>query len=161
MFSSELDTAAQELILRCLSQGKKIVVAESCTGGLLSGLLTSIAGSSKVLERGFVTYSNEAKVELLGVDPELILAHGAVSANVAAAMAQGALHHSHADISLAITGIAGPGGGTADKPVGLVYFGIATRNAPVGVQKHRFGEVGRAQVREAAVTTALQILAGL
>src|SRR5487761_2035192 len=103
MFSSELDTAAQELILRCLSQGKKIVVAESCTGGLLSGLLTSIAGSSKVLERGFVTYSNEAKVELLGVDPELILAHGAVSANVAAAMAQGALHHSHADISLAIT----------------------------------------------------------
>ena len=111
------------------ARGLRIATAESCTGGLVAGALTAIAGSSDVFDRGFVTYSNEAKAEMLGVDPRLIETHGAVSPETAEAMAKGALAHARADIVVAVTGIAGPGGGSAQKPVGLVYFGTASASA--------------------------------
>src|SRR5215813_13385728 len=122
MVDRELTEAARALLDLCRRKRLKLAAAESCTGGLLAGLLTEIPGSSDVFERGFVTYSNQAKQEMLGVTQSLIAAHGAVSAEVARAMAQGALNHAPAHLSVAITGIAGPGGGTADKPVGLVYL---------------------------------------
>jgi nicotinamide-nucleotide amidase len=151
-------TGAAELLERYRRAGRKIATAESCTGGLVAGALTDIAGSSDVVERGFVTYSNEAKAELLGVPTEILAKHGAVSAQVARAMAEGALKHSRADVAVAITGIAGPGGATAGKPVGLVYFGLAAKGAETRVERHQFSG-DRAAVREASVTTALGLLA--
>ena len=136
----------------------KIATAESCTGGLVVALLTEIAGSSAVVERGFVTYSNEAKTELIGVPESLIVAHGAVSEPVARAMAEGALQHSRADVTVAITGIAGPGGATATKPVGLVHFGLAGRGAAVVHLERRYGDLGRETVRRRAVEDALGLL---
>ena len=136
----------------------KIATAESCTGGLVVALLTEIAGSSAVVERGFVTYSNEAKTELIGVPESLIVAHGAVSEPVARAMAEGALRHSRADVTVAITGIAGPGGATATKPVGLVHFGLARRGAAVLHLERRYGDLGRETVRRRAVEDALGLL---
>ena len=135
-----------------------IATAESCTGGLVAALLTEIAGSSAVVERGFVTYSNEAKTELVGVPADLIAAHGAVSEPVARAMAEGALAHSRAHVAVAITGIAGPGGATAAKPVGLVHFGLARRGAPVVHLERRYGDPGREIVRRRAVEDALGLL---
>jgi nicotinamide-nucleotide amidase len=135
-----------------------IATAESCTGGLVAALLTEIAGSSAVVERGFVTYSNEAKTELVGVPADLIAAHGAVSEPVARAMAEGALAHSRAHVAVAITGIAGPGGATAAKPVGLVHFGLARRGAPVLHLGRRYGDLGREIVRRRAVEDALGLL---
>ena len=135
-----------------------IATAESCTGGLVAALLTEIAGSSAVVERGFVTYSNEAKTELVGVPADLIAAHGAVSEPVARAMAEGALAHSRAHVAVAITGIAGPGGATAAKPVGLVHFGLARRGAPVLHLERRYGDLGREIVRRRAVEDALGLL---
>ena len=140
------------------SQKRKVATAESCTGGLVAGLLTEIPGSSAVVERGFVTYSNAAKAEMLGVPPALIEAHGAVSAPVAAAMAEGALTASHADIAVAITGVAGPGGGTALKPVGLVHFALAQKGRVALCTEKRFGDLGRAAIRRAAVVTALEMI---
>jgi nicotinamide-nucleotide amidase len=134
-----------------------IAIAESCTGGLVAAAITDIAGSSAVLDRGFVTYSNSAKVEMLGVSHELILAHGAVSAEVARAMAEGAVNHSHAQIGIAITGIAGPGGGNDLKPVGLVHFACATPAKTVHLER-RFEDLGRVGIRKAAVATALQLV---
>lgn len=134
-----------------------VATAESCTGGLVAAAITDIAGSSAVLDRGFVTYSNAAKSQMLGVAAELIEAHGAVSAEVARAMAEGALHHSNANIAVAITGIAGPGGGSELKPVGLVHFACATREKTVHSEK-RFGDLGRDNIRAAAVKTALQLI---
>ena len=122
-----LNTRAASLLERYRKAGWMIVTAESCTGGLVAGLLTEIPGSSSVVERGFVTYSNEAKNECIGVPMSLIVAHGAVGPQVAAAMAEGALRHSRADISVAITGVAGPGGGSPEKPVGLVQFATARK----------------------------------
>jgi nicotinamide-nucleotide amidase len=136
----------------------KIATAESCTGGLVVALLTEIAGSSAVVERGFVTYSNEAKTELIGVPESLIVAHGAVSEPVARAMAEGALRHSRADVTVAITGIAGPGGATVAKPVGLVHFGLARRGAAVLHLERRYGDLGREAVRRRAVEDALGLL---
>ena len=136
----------------------KIATAESCTGGLVAALLTEIAGSSAVVERGFVTYSNEAKTELIGVPADLIAAHGAVSEPVARAMAEGALRHSRADVTVAITGIAGPGGATATKPVGLVHFGLARRGAAVLHLERHYGDLGREAVRRRAVEDALGLL---
>jgi nicotinamide-nucleotide amidase len=136
----------------------KIATAESCTGGLVVALLTEIAGSSAVVERGFVTYSNEAKTELIGVPESLIVAHGAVSEPVARAMAEGALRHSRADVTVAITGIAGPGGATDTKPVGLVHFGLARRGAAVLHLERRYGDLGRETVRRRAVEDALGLL---
>jgi nicotinamide-nucleotide amidase len=136
----------------------KIATAESCTGGLVASLLTEIPGSSSVIERGFVTYSNEAKTELLGVPSELIATHGAVSEAVAWAMAAGALTHSKADVAVAVTGIAGPGGATATKPVGLVHFGLAFREEPIRTLERRYGDLGRRLVRHRAVEDALGLL---
>ena len=157
-FDAALEDRARRLVERYAAAGLKIVTAESCTGGLVAGLITEIAGSSAVLERGFVVYSNEAKVGLLGVAPETLAAVGAVSAQTAREMAAGALEHSRADISVSITGVAGPGGGSAEKPVGLVHFACARRNGPVVHVERRFGDIGRSAVRRAAIEQALDLL---
>src|ERR1700761_8344301 len=125
MFGDALLAEARDLLAAARGNNFRIATAESCTGGLIAALLTEIPGSSDVVERGFVTYSNESKRELLGVPAELIARHGAVSAEVARAMALGALGHARADLSVAVTGVAGPGGGTTDKPVGLVHLAAA------------------------------------
>jgi nicotinamide-nucleotide amidase len=153
-----LEERAAALLEACRARGLRIATAESCTGGLVSALLTEIAGSSAVVERGFVTYSNEAKAELLGVDPSLIVRHGAVSEPVARAMAEGALARSPADLAVAITGVAGPGGGSDAKPVGLVHFGLARRGEAVRHLERRYGDLGRREVRLRAVADALTLL---
>lgn len=158
MFDLELTEKAGKIIHDAQAAGRMIATAESCTGGLLAGLLTEIAGSSAVFERGFVTYSNAAKSGLLGVDPGLIEAHGAVSAEVANAMVLGAIQHSRADIAISITGIAGPGGGTAQKPVGLVYLGCAFRNGETLISRQMLGDIGRSAVRHATLVQALNLL---
>lgn len=149
------DTAA--LLDLCRARGILLATAESCTGGLIAAALTAVPGSSDVVDRGFVTYSNEAKTELVEVPPRLIATHGAVSAEVAGAMAEGALRRSRAAIALSVTGVAGPGGGSADKPVGLVWFGVARTGAPTRTGRQIFpGD--RAAVREASVVHALGLL---
>jgi nicotinamide-nucleotide amidase len=148
---------ADAVLAACREKGMKLATAESCTGGMVAAALTDIAGSSDVVERGFVTYSNEAKSELLGVPPSLIATHGAVSAEVAAAMADGALARAPVDVSVAITGIAGPGGGTATKPVGLVWFAAARRGGQIVTETHIFSG-DRAAVRHAATRRALELL---
>ena len=158
MTTFDLKLAAAETLVALKARGWTMATAESCTGGLVAGALTDIPGSSDVVERGFVTYSNTAKSDLLGVAPDLIAAHGAVSRPVAEAMAQGALAHAPVDIAVAITGVAGPGGGTADKPVGLVHFAVATRSGALTWQEQRFGDIGREEVRAASVRTALEML---
>lgn len=150
---------AAVLLDRARAAGVTIATAESCTGGLIAGLLTEIAGSSDVVDRGFVTYSNGAKTDMLGVPAALIDAHGAVSEPVARAMAEGALARSGAGMAVAVTGIAGPGGGSAEKPVGLVHFAVARRGRPTAHAEHRFGDAGRAGVRAATVETALAMMA--
>jgi len=136
----------------------KITTAESCTGGLLAGLFTELAGSSDVFERGFVTYSNRAKHEVLNVPGDLIADVGAVSEAVARAMAEGALDESRANVSIAITGIAGPGGGTAMKPVGTVHIACARENHAILHELHQFGDIGRTDVRIATLEAALNML---
>jgi nicotinamide-nucleotide amidase len=158
MFSNELIERATAFIALCRSKALKTAAAESCTGGLVSGLLTEIAGSSAVFERGFVVYSNEAKEDLLGVPAETLRAHGAVSAETARAMALGALGRSRADIAVSITGIAGPDGGAPHKPVGLVHFGCARADGSLEAIERRYGGIGRSAIRLAAVETALTIL---
>ncbi len=158
MFDDDLARRAAQLIALCRARGLTLATAESCTGGLVAGLITSVAGSSDVFERGFVTYSNEAKVECLGVNAALLDRFGAVSPEVARAMAEGVLERSHADVGVSITGIAGPGGGSAEKPVGLVHFGYGRRDGPAATLEKRFGDLGRAQVRRAAVGVALDLL---
>ena len=157
MFPDDIDRLARKVVEAATARGRAIATAESCTGGLVSGALTAVAGSSAVVERGFVTYSNAAKAELLGVPAELIDRHGAVSEPVARAMAEGALVHSAAAVSVAVTGIAGPGGGSPDNPVGLVHFAAAGPGGLVHVE-HRFGDIGREAVRLASVGVALDLL---
>jgi nicotinamide-nucleotide amidase len=156
---SEADlTAKAEMVLAtCRAAGLMLATAESCTGGMVAAALTDIAGSSDVVERGFVTYSNAAKAELLGVPPALIAAHGAVSAEVAEAMAQGALSRAPVGLAVSITGIAGPGGATPGKPVGLVYFGITRQGSAARTERHVFAG-DRAGVRHAAAMRALELL---
>lgn len=149
---------AEALIAAYTAAGRTIATAESCTGGLVAALLTTVPGSSAVVERGFVTYSNEAKAEAIGVPMDLIRQHGAVSEPVARAMAAGALESSRASVAVAITGIAGPGGGSADKPVGLVHFGLAVRGGGARHLERRYGDLGRAEIRRAAVADALGLL---
>jgi nicotinamide-nucleotide amidase len=156
-----LKPLAAEVIAGATAQGLKIATAESCTGGLVAAALTEIPGASAVVERGLVTYSNEAKVELLGVSASLIAGKGAVSEDVAKAMAEGALAHSAADLAVAITGIAGPDGGSPDKPVGLVHFAVARRGRPVVHARHIFPDAGRAAIRLASVRVALSMLRDL
>ena len=156
-FTPEIVDLATSLLGACRQAGIMLATAESCTGGLIAGALTEIAGSSDVVERGFVTYSNEAKREMLGVPAELIDAHGAVSEPVARAMAEGAVAHSHSTMAIAVTGVAGPGGGTAEKPVGLVHVAVAREGAETCHLECRFGDVGRAPVRIKTVIRALKL----
>ena len=153
----ELVARARQTLSLFEAKRLRIATAESCTGGLIAAVLTAVPGSSAVVERGFVTYSNEAKAEMIGVNPTLIAAHGAVSAPVAIAMAEGALARSHADICVSVTGVAGPGGGSAEKPVGLVHFACARRNGTVRHVERRFGDIGRDDVRAASVIQALDL----
>ena len=148
---------AETLLAACRAKQVMVATAESCTGGLIAGALTAIAGSSDVVDRGFVTYSNEAKNELVGVPMALIAAHGAVSEPVAAAMAEGALARSRATIAISVTGVAGPGGGTAAKPVGLVWFGLAKTGAPT-VTDHQIFPGDRAVIRAAMVAHAFRLI---
>lgn len=157
MFPEDIQTLARQVIEAAAARGLTIATAESCTGGLVAGALTAIAGSSAVVERGFVTYSNAAKTELLGVSAELIEAVGAVSEPVARAMADGALARSRATVSVSVTGIAGPGGGSSDKPVGLVHFAAVGPSGAVHVER-RFGDIGREAVRLESVRAALGLL---
>ena len=156
--SDEIRALAVATLDACESQGLMAATAESCTGGMVAAALTDIPGSSTVVERGFVTYSNEAKAELLGVPMDLILTHGAVSEPVARAMAEGALTHSRADVAVSITGIAGPGGGSAEKPEGLVHLATARRGGATTHDCVEFGAIGRAAVRRASVIRALTML---
>jgi nicotinamide-nucleotide amidase len=150
--------AAKQVLELCRARGLRIATAESCTGGLVAAALTEIAGSSDVVDRGFVTYSNEAKAELLGVPLSTLKRYGAVSTQTAKAMAAGALKNSHADIAISITGIAGPGGGTKQKPVGLVHFAAAKRGGRSIVRKRLYGDIGRGRVRQHSVLDALEML---
>ena len=157
MQDTEILTQAAALLKNCQAAGLMVATAESCTGGLIAGALTEIAGSSAVVDRGFVTYSNEAKQAMLGVPEQLLDSHGAVSAEVAKAMAEGALEASLADLSIAVTGVAGPGGGSAAKPVGLVHFGCARR----GQETHLSAEIfsgDRSAVRRQTIIKALAML---
>lgn len=157
MSDKAIHDLAEKLLARCRAAKRMVATAESCTGGMIAAALTDIAGSSDVVERGFVTYSNRAKTELLGVPAELIARCGAVSEEVAQAMAEGALAHAPVDLAVAVTGVAGPGGGSAEKPVGLVYFGVARRGAAVRVDRCIFpGD--RAAIRRATVAHALYLL---
>ncbi len=158
MFSPELLQMAKELLAALRDKNLRIATAESCTGGLVAGVLTEIAGSSDVFERGFVTYSNASKIELLAVGRDVLDRHGAVSAAVAIAMADGAVKHAHADIAVSVTGIAGPDGGTAAKPVGLVYLAVARSGAAAEAHRCNFGAIGRNAIRLAAVAEALRLL---
>ena len=158
MFPDDLIDRARALIGLCRAQGVILATAESCTGGLLAGLLTEISGSADVLDRGFVTYSNAAKAELLGVPASILDRHGAVSPETALAMAEGTLARSRASLALSITGIAGPTGGTPSKPVGLVHFGLARKGQPTITTERRCGDIGRRRVREEALRQALAML---
>lgn len=158
MFPPPLIETAEKLLATLRARKLMIATAESCTGGLIAGVLTEIAGSSDVVERGFVTYSNEAKMELIGVPKTLIDAHGAVSREVALAMAAGALERSHADVAAAVTGVAGPGGGSEAKPVGLVHVAVHRRgHAPVH-RECRFGDIGRHEIRIATVEAVFEMV---
>lgn len=148
-----------ELLAACRQRDLKLVTAESCTGGLVAAALTAVAGSSSVFDRGFVTYSNEAKTEILGVPKSLIEKHGAVSEPVARAMAEGAIAHSRSDLAVSITGVAGPDGGTAEKPVGLVHFATARRGGQTLAEKRIFAG-DRDAIRLAAVAAALRLIVG-
>jgi len=157
----ELVATAARVLDANRAAGRTVAVAESCTGGLVAAALTEIAGSSDVFERGFVTYSNEAKMESIGVNQDILVTFGAVSVAVAWAMAQGALQHSHADIAVAITGIAGPAGGSEKKPVGTVVFARTVRGDDpdrVVADVRNFGDLGRSEIRRQAALVALELL---
>ncbi len=157
MIDPTILTQAEAVLAVCRAARLRVTTAESCTGGLIAACLTAIAGSSDVVERGFVTYSNEAKTALVGVPEALIAAHGAVSEPVARAMAEGALDRSLAEIAVSVTGVAGPGGGSAEKPVGLVWFGCARAGRPT-VTTHHIFPGDRAEVRRATVARALELV---
>ena len=156
MFSPSLLKLAESILAKARAAKLRLVTAESCTGGLVAGVLTEIPGSSDVLDRGLITYSNKAKTELLGVSAALLDSKGAVSEEVARAMAEGALRHG--DISIAVTGIAGPSGGSKEKPVGLVHFAAARKGRATLHELHRFGDIGRHEIRLRSVEVALRLL---
>ena len=158
MFSAELRAHGETLLAAARIQGLKLATAESCTGGLIAGLLTEIPGSSDVVERGFVTYSNPAKEEMLGVPAAMLRQHGAVSEAVARAMAEGAIRNSTAQLSVSVTGIAGPGGGTDEKPVGLVHIAAARAGEATLHRECHFGDIGRNEIRLKSVETALALV---
>lgn len=160
MFPADLIRGAATLSERLRGRGLMLVTAESCTGGLIAGLLTELSGSSEILERGFVTYSNRAKETELGVSPLHLETHGAVSELVARGMAEGAVKNSEAHVSVAVTGVAGPGGGSIEKPVGLVH--IASHFNDMTLHREcRFGDVGRSEIRLDTIRAAFELVAGL
>ena len=159
--AADLRRLARRVLDLCRARRLRVATAESCTGGLVAGALTEIAGSSDVVDRGFVTYSNEAKEAMLGVPASVLKRHGAVSRETAAAMAKGALKNSLADIAVSITGIAGPGGGSKQKPVGLVYFAAARRGGRRLAARRLYGEIGRSRVRALSVAQALSMIEAL
>ena len=158
MFAADLVRSAEHLLDACRKRGLRLVTVESCTGGLVAALLTEVAGSSDVFDRGFVTYCNAAKVEMLGIAPALIDRHGAVSAAVAVAMAEGALKHSRGDIAVSVTGVAGPGGGTPQKPVGLVYIAVEQRGRSAEASRFNFAGPSRHDIRLESVREALRLV---
>jgi nicotinamide-nucleotide amidase len=158
MSDAALHAGANRVLKLCRARGLRVATAESCTGGLVAAALTEIAGSSDVVDCGFVTYSDEAKVALLGVPAATLKRHGAVSEQTAIAMVAGALKKSRADLAVSITGIAGPGGGSKQKPVGLVYFAAASRDGRCIARKRLFGKIGRRRVRLLSVAEALRLL---
>jgi len=158
MFPSPLLALAQVVIADAREAKLRIATAESCTGGLIGGLLTEIPGSSDVFDRGFIVYSNRAKSDLLGVPGDLIADAGSVSEAVARAMAEGAVENSNAHVAVAVTGVAGPGGGTKLKPVGLVHIAAARERRSILHEAHRFGDIGRGEIRIKAVEAALLLL---
>ncbi|ACP25074.1 competence/damage-inducible protein CinA [Sinorhizobium fredii NGR234] len=158
MWPAYIEAAARAIIADFTERGLKVATAESCTGGLIAAALTEIGGSSSVVDRGFVTYSNEAKIDMLGVDAATLAAHGAVSRETAIEMVRGAIAHSAADLAVAVTGIAGPSGGSVEKPVGLVHLAAAGRSGNLLHREMRYGDIGRDAVRLATVRTALDLL---
>ena len=158
MIDEQLRAAAVALLDLCRERKLTVTTAESCTGGLVAGCLTEIPGSSDVVERGFVTYSNAAKQEMLGVSADILKDYGAVSQETAEAMAAGAIAQSRADLAVSITGVAGPGGGTPEKPVGLVHFAAAGRNGRLIPREKRYGDIGRSEIRRLSVLEALDLL---
>jgi len=161
MLDEELGNKATALLDLCKSKHLMVATAESCTGGLVAAALTNIAGSSAVIDRGFVTYTNEAKQQMIGVPAATIERHGAVSRETAEAMAKGALAHAAADLAVSVTGIAGPGGATPGKPVGLVHFAAASRDGGLIAEECRFGDIGRTEVRRQSVLQAIAMLTAL
>jgi nicotinamide-nucleotide amidase len=163
--ATQIAALARTVVSEAAAEEVVIATAESCTGGMVAAALTTVPGSSAVLDRGFITYSNEAKTEMLGVPAALIDKHGAVSEEVAAAMAEGAIKHSRASLAVAITGIAGPTGGSVQKPVGLVWFALAARGGAARTKRRVFkiagaaGAAGRRRIREEATAVALRVLA--
>ena len=158
MIDEALRAAARRVLDACRAKNLKLAVAESCTGGLLAAALTEIPGSSDVFDRGFVTYSNAAKQAMLGVPASVLETRGSVSKETAEAMAMGALERSGADVTAAVTGVAGPGGGTPEKPVGLVHFAAARRGGALLSRERRYGDLGRAEIRRRSVLEALAML---
>ncbi|KQV27973.1 damage-inducible protein CinA [Rhizobium sp. Root1203] len=158
LFPADIIAEAEALVRDFTAAGIMVSTAESCTGGLIAGALTEIAGSSAVVDRGFVTYTNRAKMEMLGVQEGTLTRYGAVSEETARQMVHGALFRSHADIAIAVTGVAGPGGGSAEKPVGLVHLAAKSRTSGLVHRKMLYGDIGRDQVRLATVRTALAMI---
>jgi nicotinamide-nucleotide amidase len=158
LYPADIEEKAASVIAAYRELGWMIATAESCTGGLIAGALTEISGSSAVVDRGFVTYTNQAKKDLLGVSSDTLESFGAVSRETALQMAKGALMRSDAEVAVAVTGIAGPGGGSAEKPVGLVHLALTTRSGLIDHRKMHYGDIGRDQVRLATVRTALEML---
>ncbi|MBV2183453.1 MAG: CinA family protein [Rhizobium sp.] len=158
LYPADVEAMAARIVAQFAARGLTVATAESCTGGLIIGALTEISGSSAIVDRGFITYSNQAKIDLLGVQPETLERHGAVSRQTATEMVEGALSRAQSDVAVAVTGIAGPGGGSAEKPVGLVHLTAKSRTGPLLHREMRYGDVGRSEIRLATVSTALEML---
>jgi nicotinamide-nucleotide amidase len=158
LFPADITSIAARIVRDFTAAGRMLSTAESCTGGLIAGALTEISGSSAVVDRGFVTYTNAAKMQMLGVQEETLLRFGAVSEETARQMVHGALFRSRADLAIAVTGIAGPGGGSPEKPVGLVHLAAKSRSGKLVHRKMLYGDIGRTEVRLATIRTALQML---
>jgi nicotinamide-nucleotide amidase len=161
LFPDDIVSAAEKIIRGFSAAGLMVSTAESCTGGLIAGALTEISGSSTVVDRGFVTYTNTAKMEMLGVQEDVLKRFGAVSEETARQMVHGALFRSRADIAVAVTGIAGPGGGSAEKPVGLVHLAAKSRSGQLVHRRMFYGDIGRTEVRLATIRTALEMIQAL
>ncbi|MGR9168434.1 CinA family protein [Rhizobium sp. KDH_Rht_773_N] len=158
LFPADITSIAARIVRDFTAAGRMLSTAESCTGGLIAGALTEISGSSAVVDRGFVTYTNAAKMQMLGVQEETLLRFGAVSEETVRQMVHGALFRSRADLAIAVTGIAGPGGGSPEKPVGLVHLAAKSRSGKLVHRKMLYGDIGRTEVRLATIRTALQML---